>query len=207
MIDNYELDSNGVLYQVTKTPIKYDEKYSSAYDNYGESTNYMSHLRLGFIVGSIGNVPNSILDVGYGNGSFLKTSRQIVSNCYGYDVSGVNLPDNIGVVDSLFGKHYDVITFFDSLEHFDNIYFLDKLDCDYICISVPWCHNFNDEWFNKWKHRRPNEHLWHFDEKSLKCFMNSQNYEYINHTNIEDTIRKTEYSYPNILTSIFKKIK
>ena len=205
MIDNYELDSNGVLYQVTKTPIKYDEKYSSAYDNYGESTNYMSYMRLGFIVGSMGKVPNSILDVGYGNGSFLKTSSQIIPNCFGYDISGVTLPNHIKTVDNLFDRHYDVITFFDSLEHFEDIYVLDKLQCNYICISVPWCHNFNDEWFEKWKHRRPGEHLWHFSEKSLKCFVESQNYEYINHTNIEDCIRKTKFDYPNILTSVFKK--
>ena len=119
----------------------------------------------------------------------------------------VIIPSKIKTVNTIFDGHYDVISFFDSLEHFDDIYFLDKLQCDYICISVPWCHNFNDEWFENWKHRRPDEHLWHFDEKSLRRFVESQNYEYVNHTNIEDSIRKTEYSYPNILTSIFKKVK
>jgi hypothetical protein len=167
----------------------------------------MSHLRLGYIIGTLGFVPNSILDVGYGNGSFLKTSNQIIPNCFGYDVSGVDLPDNIAVVDNLFGSHYDVITFFDSLEHFEDIYFLNKLDCDYLCISVPWCHNFDDEWFENWKHRRPDEHLWHFNVDTLRKFLESQNYEYINHTNIEDCIRKTEYTYPNILTAMFKKIR
>jgi len=207
MLDNYDFDDNDVMYQVIKTPIKYDEKYSSAYDNYGEATNYMSHLRLGYIIGTLGFVPNSILDVGYGNGSFLKTSNQIIPNCFGYDVSGVDLPDNITIVDNLFGSHYNVITFFDSLEHFEDIYFLNKLDCDYLCISVPWCHNFDDEWFENWKHRRPDEHLWHFNIDALQKFLESQNYEYINHTNIEDCIRKTEYIYPNILTAMFKKIR
>jgi hypothetical protein len=60
------------------------------------------------------------------------------------------------------------------------------------------------EWFESWKHRRPNEHLWHFNDESLKKFVESQNYEFVNSTNIEDCIRKTNYNYPNILTSIFK---
>jgi hypothetical protein len=205
---NYQKDDNGVIRQIICKPITYDQKYvDTRYNSYGELTNYMSYLRLGFVIGSIGKVPNSILDVGYGNGSFLKTCSEIIPNCFGYDVSGVNLPSKIKTVNTIFDGHYDVISFFDSLEHFDDIYFLDKLQCDYICISVPWCHNFNDEWFENWKHRRPDEHLWHFDEKSLRRFVESQNYEYVNHTNIEDSIRKTEYSYPNILTSIFKKVK
>jgi len=205
---NYHTDKNGVVRQTICNPIGYDQKYVDIrYNSYGELTNYMSHLRLGYIIGALGFVPNSILDVGYGNGSFLKTSSQIIPNCFGHDVSGVDLPDDITVVDNLFTKHYDVITFFDSLEHFEDIYFLDKLDCEYLCISVPWCHNFDDKWFENWKHRRPDEHLWHFNIESLKKFLESQNYQYINHTNIEDCIRKTEYDYPNILTAMFKKIQ
>ena len=40
------------------------------------------------------------------------------------------------IVEEPFSQHYDVITFFDSLEHFDDVYFLDKLNCDYVCISI-----------------------------------------------------------------------
>lgn len=207
-MENYKKNNHGVIQQVEYSAIKYDQKYVDVrYNNYGELTNYMSHLRFGLIVGSIGKIPNSILDVGYGNGSFLETCSSIVPNCSGYDVSGVKLSDKIKIVDNLFSSYYDVITFFDSLEHCEDIYFLDKLNCDYLCISVPWCHYFDDDWFENWKHRRPNEHLWHFNQESLKVFVESQGFVLINSTNIEDTIRKTEYSYPNILTSIFKKIK
>lgn len=205
---NYKKNHHGVLQQVEYSIISYNQNYVDVrYNNYGELTNYMSHLRLGFIIGSLGKIPNSILDVGYGNGSFLETCSSIITDCSGYDVSGVKLSDQIKIVDNLFTSHYDVITFFDSLEHCEDIYFLDKLDCNYLCISVPWCHNFDDEWFMNWKHRRPNEHLWHFNSESLKNFVESQGFTLINSTNIEDTIRKTNHSYPNILTSIFKKQK
>jgi hypothetical protein len=205
---NYKKNHHGVIHQIEYTETVYDQKYVDVrYNNYGEMTNYMSHLRLGYIVGSIGKTPNSILDVGYGNGSFLETSSSIIPHCFGYDVSGVKLSDKIKIVDNLFSQHYEVITFFDSLEHCEDIYFLDKLNCDYVCISVPWCHNFSDEWFENWKHRRPDEHLHHFDQQALKNFVESQGFVIINSTNIEDSIRKTDHPYQNILTSIFKKIK
>lgn len=208
IMKNYKKNHHGIIKQVEYSTIEYDQKYVDVrYNNYGELTNYMSHLRLGLIVGSIGKIPNSILDVGYGNGSFLQTCSSIVPKCFGYDVSGVKLSDKIQIVDDIFSSHYDVITFFDSLEHCEDIYFLDKLDCDYLCVSVPWCHNFSDEWFRDWKHRRPDEHLWHFDQDSLKTFVESQGFAIMNSTNIEDSIRKTNHSYPNILTSVFKKIK
>ena len=66
----------------------------------------------------------------------------------------------------MFNQFYDIITFYDSLEHFEEIEFVKKLKCNYICISVPNCHYKNDEWFRNWKHRKPNEHLWHFNSKS-----------------------------------------
>ena len=205
---NYKKNHHGVIQQIEYMKTVYDQKYIDVrYNNYGEMTNYMSHLRLGYIVGSIGKIPNSILDVGYGNGSFLETSSSIIPNCFGYDVSGVKLSKKIKIVDNLFSQHYEVITFFDSLEHCEDIYFLDKLNCDYLCISVPWCHNFSDEWFENWKHIRPDEHLHHFDQQALKNFVESQGFVIINSTNIEDIIRKADHPYQNILTSIFKRIK
>ena len=193
-MENYKKNYHGVIQQIEYTKTVYDQKYVDVrYNNYGEMTNYMSHLRLGYIVGSIGKIPNSILDVGYGNGSFLETSSSIIPNCFGYDVSGVKLSEKIEIVDNLFSQHYEVITFFDSLEHCEDIYFLDKLNCDYVCISVPWCHNFSDEWFENWKHRRPDEHLHHFDQQALKNFVESQGFVAINSINIEDSIRKTDH--------------
>ena len=56
-----------------------------------------------------------------------------------------------------------------------------------------------------WKHRKPNEHLFHFDENSLKNFMNSCGYKLIEISNIEDEVRtRYDKDLPNILTGIFK---
>lgn len=208
MLENYSINIDGVVYQVDKQHIDYDKDYvNTRYVKYGELPTYMGYLRLGNIIGSLGRVPSSILDVGYGDGSFLKVCRNIVPECYGYDISTYPIPEGCSQVESITKNFYDVITFFDSLEHFEDIEFVKNLKCNSLCISVPYCHYINDAWFENWKHRRPNEHLWHFDKQSLCKFMNRMGYELVSATNIEDTIRKNNKEEHNILTCVFEKIK
>lgn len=209
ILDNYEKLNNGIIRQINFDKIEYNFDYSNKYNNYGEKSNYLSFLRLGTLLGSINKIPNSILDIGYGNCSFLNSAKTIIPNCYGYDISDYPVDENITRVNTIFEKHYDVICFFDSLEHFEDINIIDKLDCDYIFISLPWCHYFSDDWFENWYHRRPNEHLWHFDKNALIQFFKDNNFESVYIGNVEDSIRKNVNSkeYPNILSGIFKKIK
>ena len=207
MLENYEKLSNGVIKQICYSPFSYNESYvKTRYDSYNELTNYMSYLRYGFIVGSINRDPKSILDVGYGNGSFLKVCSKTVPKCYGYDVSDYPIPESCFKIDTL-TLPVDVITFFDSLEHFDDISIVNSLKCNYICISVPECHYISDEWFMNWKHRRPDEHLWHFNLESLNNFMNECGFSLVTYSNIEDIIRTPSSEYSNILTAIFKNKK
>jgi len=206
MINNYEYDENGVIYQKDRIPFIYDKNYVTVrYDTYNQLNVAMSHLRLGYIIGVLGHIPTSILDVGYGNGAFLKACCDIIPRCLGHDISGYEIPTKCEFVADIFKAKVEVMTFFDSLEHFQNPYFMKNLDCKYVCISLPWCHNFSDEWFENWKHRRPNEHLWHFNDKSLSAFMVSQGYKVRNICDIEDTIRQSTFDYSNILTGIFEK--
>jgi hypothetical protein len=207
-IDNYIKLENGIIKQKNVDKIEYNYDYSNKYNNYGEKANYLSYLRLGVLLGSINKIPNSILDVGYGNGAFLNAAKNIITNCSGSDISGFPLPDDISIENSIFEKHFDVICFFDSLEHFDDINIIDKLKCDYVFISVPWCHYLSDELFMNWYHRRPNEHLWHFNDESLVNFFKENGFECIYKSNFEDTIRKNSAcnGYPNILSAVFKKL-
>jgi hypothetical protein len=207
MLNNYEKKENGVIKQsVINNKIDYNVEYvTNSYDNYGEKVNYISYLRLGYLLGAINEIPNSILDVGYGNGSFLKACKDTIKKCYGNDVSNYNLPDGVHFVNDIFSDYYDVITFFDSLEHFQDIDFVKNLKCKYILISVPWCHYHSDIWFENWKHRRPDEHIYHFNDKSLNNFMMGCGFENMNISCVEDTIRRSEQE-KNILTGVFKKI-
>lgn len=209
MLDNYEIQPNGVIKQIEREPFQYSYEYADKYNKLGDLGTKMSYLRLGHVIGSIGCIPKSIMDIGYGNGDFLRACRNIIPTCYGYDISTYPVPVGALFLQDPFSVSVDVITMYDVLEHFENIYSIKNLQAKYIVISLPHCHYhvLGDKWFENWKHRRPNEHLWHFDDFSLRRFMNEIGYDYVNSSDIEDTIRKgeNEFNFSNILTAVFKK--
>lgn len=213
MIKGYEKLNNRLIRQVGFFDKKmiYDKNYIHTYEGYGEVGIRMSHLRLGNIIGSINYIPKNILDVGYGNGDFLRVVNESGIISYGSDISGYPTPFGVDFVNwyDVFNMKFDIITFFDCLEHFEDISFVKDLKCNYVVISLPWCHHniAGDEWFENWKHRKPDEHLWHFDDFSLTLFMEENGYEIVSINNVEDIIRKPIDGYNNILTGIFKKNK
>jgi SAM-dependent methyltransferase len=208
MLENYEKMPNGVIKQIKYNPVKYDKSYSMArYDSYGELSNYMSYLRYGYLIGILKFMPNSILDIGYGNGDFLKVCQKKIKKCYGNDISDYPIPKGCKFIKykEIFKKEFDVTCFFDSLEHFPDISFIKQLKTSYIIISIPNCHYFSDDWFKNWKHHRPDIHLWYFNNVSLCNFMSDMGYNMLNLCNIEDIIRTPGDKNDNILTGIFEK--
>lgn len=199
----YTINHNGVIRQEYVSPIKYDKNYIfSRYTNYPLSK-AINFLRLGFIIGTIKEVPNSICDVGYGNGDFLNVCNGLIKSRYGIEVNGWELPE--GCKKGNYSEYYDVFTFFDSLEHFTEIDFVNDLKCQYLAITVPSCNHPDDEdWFLNWKHRRYNEHIWHFNAITLEKQMHDYGFVQMFSASIEDTIRKSQDN-PNTITSIFKK--
>jgi Methyltransferase domain len=208
MIEGYDIMPNGVIKQVKifNELITYDEEYISTYEGFGDVGANMSYLRLGNIISSLGYLPITLLDVGYGNGDFLRACNGANIITHGTDISGYPVPieSQFIIWDNVNNNHFDVITFFDALEHFQDISFIKELKCNYVVISVPECHYFSDEWFNNWKHRKPDEHLWHFNKNSLFTFMKENGFSLINHNNVEDVIRKPIDHNSNILTAIFR---
>lgn len=206
MLENYTKNQDGTIYQINRKPFDYTGSYNDYYKDIQPYSWHTSHLRLGYIIGSIGKIPESILDVGYGTGAFLKICETQIPNRYGNDISGWNVPEGCEFVENILEKKFDVITFFDSLEHMNDIEFVKDLKANYVCISLPWCHYFDDLWFETWKHRKPDEHLWHFNKESLQNFMVRMGYETINICNLEDVTRENNQPYENILSGIFKKL-
>lgn len=206
MLDNYDVNEDGVIYQVKREPFKYDKAYAGNYNTYGELGHRMSYLRLGHMIGAIGYTPKSVLDIGYGNGSFLEACTTTIPQCFGNDISSYPIPAGCEFVEDIFSQYFDVVTFFDSLEHFPDIEWIKNLKCRSIIITVPHCHYKSDEWFNEWKHRKPDEHLWHFNQSSLIRFMDRMGYHPIRVSNVEDVIRKNKPDEENILTGVFNKL-
>jgi hypothetical protein len=113
MLTNYEKLPNGVIKQIEIGSKKeYNSEYvNTRYNTYGDLGPKMAFMRLGFLVGSLGRVPKSVLDVGYGNGDFLAACTNIVPDCYGSDVSGYPIPRNCVYVEDIYDKEYDVVCF------------------------------------------------------------------------------------------------
>jgi hypothetical protein len=205
MLDNYAVDKLGVIYQISKTEFVYDNEYVET--RYGAApVEQMSFLRVGQITAALGRIPTSVLDVGYGSGDFLKAMSSAITDVNGYDIPPAFPVPGVANVENMYSREYDLVTFFDSLEHFEDPSEIRALRTNFIHISVPWCHYFSDEWFQDWRHRRPNEHLWHFNEKSLPAFMKEMGYELICFSNGEDVIRKSSGPWQNILSATFRKL-
>lgn len=199
-----------VVKQLNPKPFKYDADYSSTYDTkaYKQKSNALNHIRLATIIHAIGRQPLKLLDFGYGNGDFLKVASSHIPVCHGYDVTGVPIPYAVQV-ESPNDFKYDIVCFFDALEHVHDIETtISNLDTRYIIISLP-CAHFKFKWyswdFENWKHRKPNEHIWHFTPQALRTFMYSQGYKPILQTSTEDLIRTGERVETNIQTMVFEK--
>jgi len=205
----YEKDEFGIIKQKEKKSFLYNQDYlGERYVIIKDKCINMSYLRLGFLLGNISGKINSLLDFGCGSGYFLEVASDCIENTYNYDIIDNNFSHSQKLdYEDIFSKKFDVVTFFDSLEHVEDPYTLiKKIDTKYIHISVPWCHiqERGKDWFMNWKHRRHDEHLYHFNLDSLIRFFEYFGYKLIKYSNIEDTIRKSDEEN-NILSCIFIK--
>ena len=76
MITNYKINQDGVIEQINKEKFIYDNSYANRYAIF--NTKSIENLRLGYIIGSIGKIPDSIMDIGYGNADFLNHCKNII---------------------------------------------------------------------------------------------------------------------------------
>ena len=209
MLDNYKKLDNGVIVQEDrKITMNYDQDYiKSSYSE--EAMKNISYLRYGFLAGYLSkagykNVKGlSVLDVGYGFGHFLNVCSNAGMQSYGHEVNGHDISEFASQGD--LSWDYDVITFFDSLEHFKDIDFVKSLKCKHLLISLPWCHYLSDEWFDKWKHRKYGEHIWHFSENALCTFLEESGFKVRCVSSFEDSLRTPVDNLPNVLSVVAEK--
>ncbi|MGN6436858.1 MAG: methyltransferase domain-containing protein [Agriterribacter sp.] len=210
----YILDEYGI-HQLNPKPFVYDTNYCAVYDDpeRQKKSDQLQALRLGFIIGAHGRVPDDILDFGAGNYAFLNYAKSIIPACYGYDLADYPVPDGIVKTNYIY-RDYDVITFHDCLEHILEPEFVVGLKCQTIVISLPnvWgiVKNWSDyteavdeEAFDKFYHRKPGEHLHHFTPNGLQRFMSDNGWRQVAVSKHEDVIRQRgEW---NIISAAFKR--
>jgi SAM-dependent methyltransferase len=148
--------------------VSYDGSYARQYDQ--RPVREMSELRWKFIQSHLALATNSkVLDVGYGNGAFLKRAREARMEIYGIDVHNENFGvPTIGFDTNL---HFDLVCFFDSLEHFADFDPIFRLKADAAIVSIP---NRIDTFLTaplSWRHYKPGEHLHYFSAASLDRVM------------------------------------
>lgn len=204
----YEVDQFGVINQLDAKPFRYDAKYASTYDKpeYTQQSEILQALRLGFATAAHGRPIKTLLDYGYGNGAFMKFAKQCVPNVYGYDLTGVGV-DGCYIMPEIVNA--DVITFWDALEHIPDLSFVKQLPFETVVVSLPCCHFHTEgrEWFDSnYKHRKPDEHLHHFNRLSLANLMAHYGWKAVACSGHEDIVRKSLHGLQNILSMAFKRI-
>ena len=211
MLENYRIDEFGVIHQVEWKPKVYDKEYLTYYEGLRDRTIKLGYQRLGWIVGLLRELPSSVLEMGYGLGTFLEAACLAgVPDCYGYDVARYPLPDGCYFIewDDLLKREWDLVALFDVLEHIPDLSFLEELKTRSIAIAVPNCRwkELGDEWFRDWRMRLPDEHLHHFDQESLTRLMDHYHYQCQDINTLEDGLRLREgETGPNILSAFFSK--
>jgi Methyltransferase domain len=146
----------------------YDADYAHRYD--ARPHRALSALRWKFIERSVRLMAGSrILDIGYGNGSFLKHARSCGMEVYGLDVHGEDF--GITTVSRDTPLAFDLVCFFDSLEHIPKFAWLFALRAAHVIVSIPDAPDYLLETPRAWRHFKPGEHLHYFSRHSLDLLM------------------------------------
>ena len=211
MLDNYQIDSFGVIHQVEFTPIAYDDQYLSYYEKLSDRTIKLGYQRMGWLLGMLKHIPASVLEIGYGTGTFIEAAQVTgVETCVGCDIADYPLPDNVAFMnwDQALKQSWEVVAMFDVLEHIPHLNFLANLKTESLAIAVPFCRwqELGDDWFRDWRMRLPNEHLHHFDKESLSNLMLHYGFDCVDLNAFEDGIRRRPgETGQNILSGLFKR--
>ena len=189
-----------------KAVVSYDENYAKKYDDMPHFE--MSRLRADFVEKSfpVGKI-HKVLDVGHANGAFVKEMIARSYDAFGTDLHGIDF--GVPEVDLMGPETFDLVTFFDSLEHFENVRQPLHKSNRFVLVSVPNTPPNLEKFIDSWRHFRPGEHLHYFNLRSLTLLMKEFGFELTGYSFVEDQIRKgvkfNGFECPNILSATYEK--
>ena len=148
--------------------VSYDAEYAHQYDS--RPVKEMSDIRWDFIQSHLDLPAGSrVLDVGYGNGAFLKRAEAAGMSIFGIDLHSEDF--GVPVVDFETPLSFDLVCLFDSLEHFPDFTPLLKLKTRNVIVSIPNTPDCILTTPKDWRHFKPGEHLHYFSYRSLERLM------------------------------------
>ena len=215
MLENYRIDEFGVIHQAEFTPITYDKKYISYYEDLSDRTIKLGYQRLGWVLGLMDRIPDSVLEIGYGTGTFIEAAEITgVADCAGYDIARYPLPAGVRLVDweAALDREWDLVAMFNVLEHISDLSFLGRLKAKNLALAVPYCRyrelgEHGEKWFSDWRMLLPNEHLHHFDRESLTALLGHHGFDCVTLNTFEEGIRlRPGETGPNILCGFFRRL-
>ena len=194
----YKIDCYGFQKQVdTATTVVYD----MAYKQKQSTTPEMSWLRLGWLAA---HIPIrqlrefSTVDIGAGNGVFLREARKVFKSVVPYDLAGESITEQ-----ELLNTYFDLIILTDVLEHYKDVDDLWKLNFKYALISFPETPDYNVQ---AWKHYKPGEHLYNLNAVSFNWWARHHDCQVLAQGTPEDLIRtRWDASKPNISTFLIRR--
>jgi SAM-dependent methyltransferase len=152
----------------------YDKSYCVKYQRYERSglNETLQRIRYDTIKAIVSG--GKLLDFGCGSGAFVNFANQNGFSARGFDINPYGGFTDIGV---LFHK-YDVVTFWDVLEHLENpLDVLRGIDARYIFACTPNADLEVQQNITEWHHYYPSEHVHYFNYRSLKKLFLAAGYE------------------------------
>jgi len=198
--EEYSRDENGFLKQNYPKPFTYSLDYKAH-----QSTNTaMTWLRLGWLSGylSYGRLRHmTAVDIGAGNGSFVRESASVFKSIVPYDLAGESISDV-----ELYETKWDMLVLSDVLEHYTDIDLLWSLNFKYAMISFPETPDPEVHDLSRWRHLKPNEHIYLLTMEKVKAWVQKHGYVIVGCGCPEDMIRRRwQHDTVNISTVLIKR--
>lgn len=186
--------SNGIAF-FEYPPIRYDLEYFNKYLRYEQSEMgvNITKARVALVMKYH---PCSVLDIGIGSGHFLKELP--ISNKAGIDINEYALQLIRERGWEVKQDHYEMMTFWDSLEHIVDHHLLIEKYCPmYIAMTLPI---FEEGKVYESKHFRPGEHFWYFTHSGIIYHMGKFGYSLLEYNDMEQKLGREE-----VWTYVFSK--
>lgn len=196
-----QCDACDLVWQSHGSPIQYDSSYIEKYNAY--PLRQLAYIRLATLrqLQKITGI-RPVFDYGCGSGAFIDACEENRISVSGYDpaTNKNNEPHNLSA--------YGTVTFFDVLEHIPDIERIMLMLPHSIIVAIPdsSCVFSGEVEWQRWRHYRPNEHLFYFSPISLNLLFKKYGYELKFDNYDEDFIRRPQDGQKrNIYTAAYVK--